>query len=186
MCFTDRDSDGDSDLAVANNYSDNVSILLNNGDGTFAAPVNYGAGDGPASVFAIDLDSDGDSDLAVAKFDSDNISILLNLSGPLTDATILPPSVPKSIVIKAIYPNPFNPHTTIVFSLPRKTHVHLAIYNVRGALVKTLIDGLESEGENVITWNGLNEYGARVSSGVYFCRLKMSGKAISKKMVLLR
>ncbi len=67
----DLDGDGDNDLAVANggsypDYSGTVSILLNNGDGTFQAAVNYGAGDNPHSVFAVDLDGDGDNDLAVA------------------------------------------------------------------------------------------------------------------------
>jgi hypothetical protein len=63
---------------VANSGSNNVSVLLNNGDGTFQEAVNYGAGDGPNSVFAVDLDGDGDSDLAVANYGSDNVSVLLN------------------------------------------------------------------------------------------------------------
>ena len=59
-------------------YSDNVSILKNNGDGTFAAAVNYGVGSYPLSVCAADLDGDGDSDLAVANSGSNNVSILKN------------------------------------------------------------------------------------------------------------
>jgi hypothetical protein len=74
----DLDGDGDNDLAVANYGSENISILLNNGDGTFATTVNYAAGSRPISIFAADLDGDGDNDLAVANYDSDNISILLN------------------------------------------------------------------------------------------------------------
>jgi len=75
---TDLDGDHDSDLVVANQSSDNVSVLMNNGDGTFAAAVDYAAGDGPFSVFAADLDGDGDQDLVVANLNSDNISILKN------------------------------------------------------------------------------------------------------------
>jgi len=74
----DLDAVSDDDLAVANNYSDNVSILLNNGDGTFQPAVNYAAGDGPSQVFSIDLDGDTYHDLAVANSYSDNVSILLN------------------------------------------------------------------------------------------------------------
>jgi M6 family metalloprotease-like protein len=74
----DLDGDTDLDLAVANDNSDNVSILKNNGDGTFQSAVNYGAGDYPRSVFCADLDNDNDLDLAVANGGSDNISILKN------------------------------------------------------------------------------------------------------------
>ena len=74
----DFDGDGDYDLAVASSYASNVSILLNNGDGTFAAAVNYGAGGSPVSVFSADFDGDGDYDLAVANLSSKNVSIWLN------------------------------------------------------------------------------------------------------------
>ena len=74
----DFDGDSNSDLAVANYQSDNVSILLNNGDGTFQSAVNYGAGEYPWSVFASDLDGDSDNDLAVANAYSHDVSILLN------------------------------------------------------------------------------------------------------------
>ncbi|MFH1620456.1 MAG: FG-GAP-like repeat-containing protein, partial [Patescibacteria group bacterium] len=74
----DLDKDGDSDLATANYSSNSVSILVNNGDGTFATAVNYAVGNRPATVFAADLDGDGDNDLAVANYYSDNVSVLLN------------------------------------------------------------------------------------------------------------
>ena len=74
----DLDGDGDIDLAVANYYDDDVSILLNNGDGTFALAVNYGAGNYPSSVFGADVDGDGDTDLAVANYMDNDVSILLN------------------------------------------------------------------------------------------------------------
>jgi hypothetical protein len=72
----DLDGDGDLDLAVPNAGPDNVSILKNNGDGTFPTKADYPAGHSPQSVFCADLDGDGDLDLAVA--DSDNVSILKN------------------------------------------------------------------------------------------------------------
>jgi len=64
---------------VANRDSDNISILLSDGDGTYASPVNYDAGDGPKSVTSGDLDGDGDLDLAVANYLSNNISIFLGI-----------------------------------------------------------------------------------------------------------
>jgi hypothetical protein len=74
----DLDGDGDLDLAVANELSDSVSILKNNGDGTFASAVNYETGSHPHSVFCADLDGDGDIDLAVPNAYSNTISILKN------------------------------------------------------------------------------------------------------------
>ena len=74
----DLDGDSDNDLAVANLSSNNVSVLLNNGDGTFQMATSYGAGNAPNSVFAIEIDGDGDNDLAVANYFGSYVSILLN------------------------------------------------------------------------------------------------------------
>lgn len=74
----DLDGDSDSDLALTNKESDNVSILLNNGDGTFQPAVNYATGNYPYLFYSADLDGDNDNDLAVANYYSNNISILLN------------------------------------------------------------------------------------------------------------
>ncbi|MGB2696603.1 MAG: FG-GAP-like repeat-containing protein [Candidatus Zixiibacteriota bacterium] len=75
---TDLDADDDIDLAVTNNGGDDVSILKNNGDGTFQNAVNYGTGSLPRFVFCADLDGDTDLDLAVANWGSNNVSILKN------------------------------------------------------------------------------------------------------------
>jgi 6-phosphogluconolactonase (cycloisomerase 2 family) len=74
----DLDGDSDLDLAVANDGSDSVSILKNNGDGTFEFDSNYAVGNAPQSIFCADLDGDGDLDLAVANLLSNNVSILKN------------------------------------------------------------------------------------------------------------
>lgn len=74
----DLDGDGNLDLATANYSSGNVSILLNEGDGTFAAAVNYGAGSGPSALAFADFDGDGDLDLAVTNYFADAVSFLWN------------------------------------------------------------------------------------------------------------
>jgi hypothetical protein len=74
----DLDADGDLDFAVSNWDDDNVSVMLNNGNGTFAADALYGTGDMPRYVAIGDLDGDGDLDLAVANWNTDDVSILLN------------------------------------------------------------------------------------------------------------
>jgi hypothetical protein len=77
----DLDGDGDLDLTTANEVG-SVSILKNNGNGTFQLKADYGAGSWSSSVFCADLDGDNDLDLAVANQNSDNVSILINLSDP--------------------------------------------------------------------------------------------------------
>jgi VCBS repeat-containing protein len=74
----DFDGDSDPDLAVANDFSDDVSVLLGDGQGGFGGPTDFAAGDGPFSVAVGDFNGDSDPDLAVANFISDNVSVLLN------------------------------------------------------------------------------------------------------------
>jgi len=84
------------------------------------------------------------------------------------------------------FPNPFNPTTTIAFSLAGRSHVVLAIYDVRGALVRTLVNETRTAGDYRIEWDGRNNAGSSVSSGVYFYRLVAGTFQSTKKMVLLK
>ncbi len=83
-------------------------------------------------------------------------------------------------------PNPFNPTTTISFVLPEKTRVTLAIYDVQGRLVRTLVSETIGEGYQARVWDGRDANGNQVSSGVYFYRLTAGDKTPTKKMVLLK
>ncbi|MBI3194319.1 MAG: VCBS repeat-containing protein [Ignavibacteriae bacterium] len=76
----DVDGDGDGDIVTSNSSSSNVSVLKNNGNGTFASRVNYSTGINPYAVFISDIDGDGDGDLVVANFSSNTVSILKNLN----------------------------------------------------------------------------------------------------------
>jgi FlgD Ig-like domain len=84
------------------------------------------------------------------------------------------------------YPNPFNPTTTIAFSLKERGHVSLAIYNVAGERVRTLVDENVLAGAHTKVWDGRDEADQAVSSGVYFCRLVAAGFEQTRKMVLLK
>jgi hypothetical protein len=84
------------------------------------------------------------------------------------------------------FPNPFNPVTTIRFQLEESSRVRLDIFDVRGALVRTLVDGARPAGGNLVTWDGKNDSGQTVSSGVYFYRLTADDFSHTKKMVLLK
>ena len=95
VASADLDTDGHEDLVVSNSATDDVSVMLGNGDGTFGAAQNFPAGDLPAFVISPDLDADGIADLAVANQDSDNVSVLLNTESqpppPETTITKGPP-----------------------------------------------------------------------------------------------
>jgi hypothetical protein len=88
------------------------------------------------------------------------------------------------------HPNPFNPSTTIAFTVPggadSRHTVVLGIYDVRGALVRTLVNGSVAGGRHEVTWNGDNDRGAGAASGVYFAKFMTGGTTAVKKMVLLR
>jgi len=97
----------------------------------------------------------------------------------------LGPAVP-AFVLHQCYPNPFNPSCTITYELPVAGHVNLSIYDVRGALVATLVDGWQGAGMHSLVWNGTGRDGASMSSGLYFYRLGAGKLEAMRRMVLLR
>ncbi|MCK9557547.1 MAG: T9SS type A sorting domain-containing protein [Candidatus Cloacimonetes bacterium] len=85
------------------------------------------------------------------------------------------------------YPNPFNPSTNISYSLPSPAAVSLYIYNLKGQKVKTLLSNVNSPaGTHVEIWNGTDDSGKLVSSGMYFCRLEADGYKAVRKMILAK
>ncbi|MEA2095600.1 MAG: right-handed parallel beta-helix repeat-containing protein [Candidatus Cloacimonadota bacterium] len=85
------------------------------------------------------------------------------------------------------FPNPFNPETTIQFSIPQESKVELIVYNIKGQKVKTLVNNMCEEGFNTIIWNGMNDNGKQVSTGIYFYNLNVNNKSIkTKKMLLIK
>jgi hypothetical protein len=95
-------------------------------------------------------------------------------------------ALPTYYSLSQNHPNPFNPSTVISYALPQKSHVELAIYNILGQEVITLIDTDKPAGEYEATWTGRDTRGKPVSSGVYFYRLKASDFVSSRKMLLLK
>ena len=95
-------------------------------------------------------------------------------------------SVPGGFSITGNYPNPFNPETSIAFTIPDDGAVELAVYNMTGQLVRELASGRMSAGRHDITWNGRDDSGLPVSSGVYISRLSAGNLSASKSMMLLK
>jgi len=84
------------------------------------------------------------------------------------------------------YPNPFNPATTIEYSIAEESPVNLSIYNVNGQLVRTLVSEFQARNTYTVRWDGKNQNGVSVASGVYFYRLQAASFVKTKKLVLLR
>ena len=95
-------------------------------------------------------------------------------------------AVPGSFSLSQNYPNPFNPTTSISFNLPTSGHVELTVFNILGQQVATLVNGSLTAGQHEVTWNGADESGDAVGSGIYFYRLTASDVAETKKMILMK
>ncbi|RKZ30913.1 hypothetical protein DRQ36_03890 [bacterium] len=96
------------------------------------------------------------------------------------------PGLPKELALRDNYPNPFNPATSIEFDLPKDGVVELAVYDVLGKRVTTLLDDNMKAGTHRIIWSGRNDRGQELPSGVYLYRLTAGEKTISKKMILVK
>ncbi len=111
-------------------------------------------------------------------------SVLMLRADVLDPATAVAPSLPRELSLAA-YPNPFNPATTIRFTVPRAGPVDLAIFDVRGRRVTTLRSRWVDAGDHSVEWDGRNDRGERVASGVYLCRLRTDGREVTRKLVMV-
>jgi hypothetical protein len=100
------------------------------------------------------------------------------------------PTLPRALALHQNYPNPFNPSTTISFVLPDRTGgkqpATLTVYDIRGRRVRTLVASDMEPGRHSVTWNGRDERGKGVSSGIYFYTLKTEEKTFTRKMIILK
>ena len=98
---------------------------------------------------------------------------------PMADA-------PALNLLRGNYPNPFNPTTTISYNLPASGKVKLGVYNLRGQLVRTLVNEAKSAGDHKVVWDGKDERGNTMSSGIYFYRLDTGKHSETRKMMLMK
>ncbi|MBI2429620.1 MAG: T9SS type A sorting domain-containing protein [Ignavibacteriales bacterium] len=163
------------DFTIASNIQDGtVSIAMANGEA-----LTHGG-----QILTIEAEVLQSSDaigLTVDKIllNEQTISKVTSVGGGLVD-------VPTSYELLQNYPNPFNPATTINYRLPVSGYVELKVYDISGREVITLISEVQTAGEHKITWNATNDYGVKVSSGVYLYRLTAGSFTQIKKMVLLK
>lgn len=95
-------------------------------------------------------------------------------------------ALPTEFALSQNVPNPFNPTTDISFALPKDSRVSLSIYNVLGQHVKTLVDDFMRAGLQTVSWDGTDNSGRTVASGVYFYKLNANDFSSTKKMMMLK
>lgn len=115
---------------------------------------------------------------------SDHLPVIVTLSFP--ENTVVADAAPPLMPTLDVRPNPFNPTTTIHFTLAEAGHLLLNVYDSSGRRIATLADGPHSAGEFAKVWDGTNDRGEEIGSGIYFARIVSDRFSATKKMVLLR
>ena len=119
-----------------------------------------------------------------ASFGDNNDVWLIKIENPL--AEIDDSFIPNIFVFHQNYPNPFNPITLLEYDLPKDELVNITIYDMKGRMVKTLINGLQTAGYKSVQWNATNDRNETVSAGVYLYSIQAGEFRQTKKMVLLK
>lgn len=94
--------------------------------------------------------------------------------------------IPKELSLAQNYPNPFNPSTRIRYQVPKHDHIKLTVYNMMGQKVASLVDTQQEPGYYTVEWNGRNDQGNAVSTGLYIYRIQSSEKVQTKRMIKLK
>lgn len=158
------------------------------GDGSYSFAIKNNSND--AAIYS-SKEGTGTPELVI------NLAIAAALTGESTDGSndslndkrgerILTEEalLPEKISLSPNYPNPFNLETALEYGLPKESRVRLVIYNVKGQEVRTLVDGLQPAGFKKMIWNGRNNFGIEIGSGVYFLRLEVNGEILTRKITL--
>ena len=94
--------------------------------------------------------------------------------------------MPNKYTIHQNYPNPFNPSTTLRYTLPEQSDVKIAVYDMIGRKVRTLVNGSQDVGYKSVIWDATNDYGERVGAGIYLYQIQAGAFVQTRKMVLLK
>ena len=146
-----------------------------------------------------DVDGDGKDDLLIGAPGSRNstgeayVVLGTTLNGSLSKQFAERPMaaeesalVPEQYVLEQNHPNPFNPETEICFQIPEERRVQMTIYNIRGQVIRQLVEQSYQAGSHVIMWDGRDEFNSNVPSGIYLYRMQAGEFVTTKKMILAR
>ncbi len=210
LYVTNESTTGGSAYSVSNNYKGTSTAWAQSGLNWNNAPVISGTA--LSSAGAVTLNSWVEFDVTAAitgngvysfgmkngasdfvdyssKEGSNKPELVIQTSGSslasiATDAVTEEEILPEQFRLSPNYPNPFNAGTTIAYALPQEGNVRLVIYNMLGQMVRKLIDENQTPGHKRVLWDGADERGLRVGSGVYFYRIEFGQQRLVGKMIL--
>lgn len=131
-----------------------------------------------SNMFVYRGTADGTTQLTKEEARFDQVSVAL--------AGVTGDNLPTEYALEQNYPNPFNPSTTINFALPKAGNVQIAVFNVLGQEVNTLVSEGLPAGNHSVVWDGRNSTGSTISSGIYFYRISAGEFSQTKKMLMLK
>jgi hypothetical protein len=202
------------EMQVTDNHLANISDIISNGDTIVIAWEDKRYEDGRGSIYCtksidgginwdepywVDGDTNNSINPAIATSNGriyvvwydirspDSLGLFFSRYDPDNDAIGNDDidNTPDKLLLSA-YPNPFNSTTIIMFETPQPSDVELTVFNILGQKVKTLVNEKMPAGSHTINWNGTNQAGQVVSSGLYFYQLKSDDQATVKKLLLLK
>lgn len=179
------------DNYASSDYSLGVATTSNNGATWNIVYQVYPTGDiGPENLNLIVNTPDvGSNNFRIAFFfdgDSFNIDYWYIDDVILSTSTEAGNTISLASSLKGNYPNPFNPTTTIAFSMVEAGHVAIDVFNIKGEKVKTLVNGDFSAKDHTVVWNGTDDQGKQVASGVYFYKMTSHNYNSTRKMILMK
>ncbi|NUM69221.1 MAG: T9SS type A sorting domain-containing protein [Ignavibacteriaceae bacterium] len=134
-----------------------------------------------------DADGNGLYELIIAKYPLPyNGTYMLEVYSTNVPSDVNENNKPSLFRLQQNYPNPFNPSTTIEYSVSVPGLTELKIYDISGQLIKTLVSEFREAGDYSVNWNGTDNYGGKVPSGIYFYRMNNGDNSTSRKMILLK
>ena len=167
-----------TNMFTDNGKSDDQSIIASVG------PYDINAKDTAKAAFAVISGTSLGDLIATARLAQKDYFALGNPFGPVT--TVARTETPSAFTLEQNFPNPFNPSTIIRFALPNTSRVLLKVYDMLGREVRTLISGDVAAGLNSVEWNGRNNLGQSVSTGVYIYRIEAEKFVSTRKMLLMK
>ncbi|HOH47449.1 MAG TPA: FlgD immunoglobulin-like domain containing protein, partial [Candidatus Cloacimonadota bacterium] len=176
-------------IAVTGSIASPAGFTLGHMGSILPSNYNYSLAPGESKIFSLSYDATEPTQI------NETIVITSNdLSNPVQTIAISlqvvdnddPSANPVITKLVGNYPNPFNPETSIRFSLKEAGNVSLRIYNLRGQLVRTLVNGSYQSGNHTVVWNGRDNNGNSVSSGVYMYRMESPGYNKTMRMMLVK